>query len=250
MRKYPYKLDQAHIQENLDSARRLVADLQPEARKAKAERNAMFFKVYGKELLGLGGYSYLFCEPLSVVLGHMREAHQCFALAIAFDVVMDPYEYIDYLSLSVALHDAKQAKHLASFPRSRYANRDVEAGEIVFALAESLACLVLGSEGLSGHLAIVRKNLVSKKILPYDKMMSESLLAILESIDKLDQTAFDRAVSLRRCHYAQLCATPNHRYLPDSFIDLRGLAVMRIALEKNLRCGDPGVHLPVDLLAV
>lgn len=248
MRKYPYKLDEMLVNEHLESTKNLLKELKPELSKAKSERNAMFFKIFGESVQECGAYGYLFLEPIPVILKHLREANKYYTWAISFDLVLDPYEYIDILSLSIVLDDVKQAQHLAAFPRARYTTPDVEAGEVVYALAESIGMLVLDSGQLQERLKACKKHLASKKIIPYDKTVSEPLIAMLEALSSGDQNAFDKALEFRQKNFTRLASMPDNRYMPNAFVDIPGLALVRMALARGLVCNETGAHLPLELL--
>lgn len=163
MRAYPHKVDGEILGENRQAAEEFIAQLTPEAPSAELEKNAAFFKLLGKEMLSYGIYSYACAEPTPKVIEKLQQANLYFTQAIAFEIIMNPYEYIDYLSLAVILTDAPQAKHLATFPRARYRHEDVEAGEIIYLLSESMVLDRLRLKSLQGAWPLPNKNWLQKR---------------------------------------------------------------------------------------
>ena len=248
MRKYPHKVDEELLNEHRTSAEELIRELAPDLPKAETDYNAMFFKILGKEIRDCGIYSYAFEEPFSKAIDQLQQANACFAKAIAFGIVMDPYEYIDYLALAIILTDVDQAKKLAAFPRIRYVNQDVEPGEIIYLLAESMGLLLLGVNGLTERLAAAQQELVSKKITRYDRAIAETLITMIEAIANRDQTAFDQVVTARQESFKRAHNHPDERNMPDALLDVSGLALVRIALARGLQCNVQSPYLPVELL--
>lgn len=248
MRAYPHKVDGEILGENRQAAEEFIAQLTPEAPNAKLEKNAAFFKLLGKEMLSYGIYSYACAEPTPKVIEKLQQANLYFTQAIAFEIIMDPYEYIDYLSLAIILTDVPQAKHLAIFPRARYRHEDVEAGEIIYLLSESLGLLLLASKELAERLATAQQELAAKKMTRYDRLIAESLIGLLAAIAARDQIAFNQAVIVRQQDFKQVHARPSERDLPEALLDLPGLALVRIALARGLQYTTQSAYLPVEIL--
>ncbi len=248
MRKYPHKVDEELLNEHRTSAEELIRELTPNLLKAETNRNAMFFKILGKEIRDCGIYAYAFGEPISKVIERLKQANAYFVKMIEFGIVMDPYEYIDYLALAIILTDADQAKKLAAFPRDRYINEDVEPGEIIYLLGESMGLLLLGNKELTERLTVARQELTSKKTTRYDRLIAETLITMIEAIITRDQTAFDQAVTARQEGFKRAHSHPDERNMPDALLDVSGLALVRIALARGLQCNVQSAYLPVELL--
>jgi hypothetical protein len=241
-------VDEEILGENRQAAEEFIAQLTPEAPSAEIEKNAAFFKMLGKEILSYGVYSYAFAEPTLKVIEKLQKANLYFTKAIAFEIVMDPYEYIDYLALAIILTDAPQAKHLASFPRSRYSHEEVDAGEIIYLLAETMGLLLLASKALSEPLTAAQQQLAAKKITRYDRLIAESLIGLIAAIAERDQSAFNQAVIVRQQDFKRGHGHPSERDMPEALLDLPGLALVRIALARGLQYTMQSAYLPIELL--
>lgn len=248
MRKYPHKIEEDLLAENRATMEELVEGAAPDWPQAEMDHNAIFFKIVGKEILDSGIYSYAFGEPSAKVIEQLQKANACFAKAIAFGILMDPYEYIEYLALAVILTDADQAKKIAAFPRTRYIHEDVEPSELIYLLAESMGLLVLGAKDLPERLAAARQTLASKKTTRYDRVMAETLVTMAEAIASRDQTAFDQAIIARQQDFKKAHNHPDERNMPEALLDIAGLALVRMALARGLQCNAQSAYLPVELL--
>ncbi|MDG4595262.1 MAG: Imm49 family immunity protein [Candidatus Contendobacter sp.] len=248
MRAYPHKVDEEILGENRQAAEEFIDQLTPEAPGAELEKNATFFKMLGKEMLSYGIYSYASAEPTSKVIEKLQQANLYFTKAIAFEIIMDPYEYIDYLALAIILTDAPQARHLAAFPRTRYSHEDVEAGEIIYLLSETMGLLLLASKELAERLAAAQQELAAKKMTRYDRLIAESLIGLIAAIAARDQNAFNQAVLARQQDFKRAHGHPSERDMPEALLDIPGLALVRLALARGLKYTTQSSYLPVELL--
>lgn len=248
MRTYPHKIDAELLGENRASALDLIGRLGQTQAKAEADRNPVFFQILGEQVKNLGVYSYAYGEPDAQAVGHLRQANAHLAKAVAFGLVMDPYEYIDYLSLAIILTDVEQAKQLAAFPRSRYVNEEVQPGEVIYLLAEIMGMLLLGAKELPERLEAARQALASKKTSRYDRGVAQTLIALAEAVAARDQAAFDQAVAARQQDFKKAHNRADERETPGALLDIPGLALVRLAQARGLRYVTQSAYLPAELL--
>src|SRR5258708_6111878 len=160
-------------------------------------------------------------------------------------------EYLDYLSLAVVANDAKFARRLASLPRSAYTNEDVDASGVSFVAAGIEAGLVLGKDQeLSEALTRADRQLQDKTTGRYDKLVTASLIAMARAIVERNQALFDQALVAREKDLKRLHGSPDERDRPESLLDIKGLALVRLSAERGLKHQTPSVYRPVELLQV
>ena len=74
------------------------------------------------------------------------------------------------------------------------------------------------------------------------------LIQLAKSILEKDQKAFDEALAARHKYYARFYSDPEYQGFPDGLLDVRGLAMMKLARGVGLTPEFESVYLPAGLL--
>ena len=248
MRKYPQKIDEEILAENFESTLEFIDDVIGDQQEADEDENAMYFKILGQEYRSAAAFGYALEQAAEGVVKHMEKADACFEKAVDFEILMDPYEYIDHLSMAIVMGNKGLAERLCGFSEQDYASEDVDAGKIIYLLARIEAAIAMGDdEDLGAALAEAQKQL-GKKNAKYDKLMTQALVSLARAICENDQKAFDDALAARAKDFARLNAHPDDRESPEALMDIPGMAFIRVGLSKGLKCGIGSVYWPETIL--
>ena len=249
MRAYPHKIDQEILDEHRQSSREMIESSLPGIEEARAQRGAALIQGFGEEMRDWAKLCYAYEEPLAEIAAKLRQASAHFASALEFDITLDPWEYLQYLTLAVVVRDTSFASRLVNEGRQRYTNPNVDGDELIYLTAEIAADLAAGrATQLQPRISAALTQLQSKRIDRLERLYTEGLVRMAAAMAARDQTAFDQALAAHAKDFQKRVDRPGERSRPRSLLDIEGLAFIRFALDRGLQCRLTSPYLPVDLL--
>jgi len=249
VRNYPHKPSEAVFQRNLLAAmKRLVPrdDITP---KLLAGRNERFLPLNAKWALECACRSYALERDQEIVLDFLRQSNWSFKKAIETQARVNLWEVITHLSVALILRDNQIVKLLSEIQRERYENPNIEFPESTYALKEAEADIAAGrDEAAAKQLEKALSELASEKLPRITRDELESALLIAQAIVYRSQDVFDSAIEKRHASYIRKFSNPEIRNMPEGAIDIWGLGLARLAMDKGLTLKANSVYLPPELL--
>lgn len=249
MREYPHGLEAEILPDDLAIEQATVDDYEGEVENARVEENALLFSGLGTAYHYVACYSYALGESPPKVKELLRKALEHHVTAFKIGIALDPFEFIQLISLAIVLDDREASELFAKQPRSRYTNEDVKADEVVYTVAELISAFVLKDKNTSERILGANNpdTMDAKKIFRYDRMIFFPLLSLLSAIQKKDSNKFTVSMNVRETEFVKFFSRTDEKNDPEALIDLPGLAVLILAKEQGLAVEDKSVYRPKGL---
>ena len=249
IRNYPHGLDEEILPDDFEVEKERADDLEEDLNAEIAEENAIYVDSYAEANYFAACYKYALGESPDNLKPLLAKALENWFLAVRFGIVMDVYEFIRLLALARAVGNREIAEALAKTKRDRYTDPDVEAEEIVFAVAELLAAFIRRDDEAVA-LVLAENNpatIDEKKIYRYDRMIYFPLLEMMNAIHQGDSAKFAAALEKRQKQFVDFFKRSTEKNDPEALIDMPGLAVAVIARRRDLKFTDSSVYRPSGL---
>lgn len=249
MKAYAHTLDADRIAENLASEREALARGDAEIAEHERAGNALFLFMHGESLQTAVAYRYALGEPAAALRDDLTRSLRPRVRAIELGVVVDPFDFTNLLALAISLRRSDETRSLATLDPPRYSNPDVVADPIVFAVALLLKAFAIDPAALpalSQELDPARGNVA--EIYRYDRMLFVPLVELLRAVVARDQIALEAGFARRDEELARFFRRADDPSDPQALLDIRGLAVAALALDRRLRVADDSPYRPLDLL--
>lgn len=249
MRDYPHGLDEEILPDDLEIEQETINELEVDLEKASEEENALFFQALGEAYYAVACYGYALGESPSKTKELLAKALEYHFTSFKIGIVYDVFEFINLISLAIVLNEKETLNSLAKTEKSRYTDEDVEADNIVFAVAELLSAFVRKDENTITKIITANNpdSLDSKKIFRYDRMIFFPLLQLLNAIHKTNVNNFATALQTRENEFVRFFSRTDELNDPEALIDMPGLAVTKLAVERGLTFIDSSVYRPAGL---
>jgi hypothetical protein len=246
-RSYPHGLDAETIDDQLNADREMIAEMSEEL--AHEPDNAMMSGEIGQAYRSVACYRYAKGESASAVRGDLATGLNLMTRGFGLGLVTDPYDFVQMLALSEVLADSGALSALGRAERDSYTNEDVEAGEVVYAVAEAMRAASRADwSAMTAPLAPYLGASPPKRMLRYDKLVYFPLIELFAALEARDGLQFQAALQRREKDFAQFFARADDQNDPEALIDMPGLALVRLALVGGLAVSDASVYRPRELL--
>jgi hypothetical protein len=160
---------------------------------------------------------------------------------------LEPSQFILYLSTAIVANDTSLRERLSESTREAFTHPEVEAPEAAYLSAEIQADLAAGRTDKAAERA-GKATAALAVANRFERAEFGPLIQLAKSILEKDQKAFDEALAARHKYYVRFYSDPVYQGFPDGLLDVRGLAMMKLARGVGLTPEFESVYLPAGLL--
>lgn len=250
MRTYPHGLDDEILQDDLEIELETVKEVEEEIEEERDGENALLFQALGEANYAVGCYSYAMGDSPEKIKKYFDQALENHFTSLKKGIIIDPFEFLTLLSLSIVRGNKTVGEELAKFPRDRYTNQDVQADELIFTIAELMSAFVRRDENSISRILAANnpETIDTKNIYRYDRMIFFPLLPLLSALQKKEANRFVSAMNERDAEFVRFHKRSNEKNNPEILIDINGLAILALAKERGIVHTLESVYRPVALI--
>lgn len=244
---YPHPTEAEDFQEAQSDRAARYAEMSADLKRALDERNERYMELLAEDALDLAALSYAFDGAKADTLRRLRDMCRHAAKAVEFELPLEPSLFMLYLSAAIVANDKPLRELLSETKRERFTDPEVDAPEAAYLSAEIQADLTAGRTDKAAE-RVGKATAALAGANRFARAEFGPLIQLAKSILEKDQKAFDEALAARHKYYARFYSDPDYQGFPEGLLDVRGLAMMKLARGVGLTPEFESVYLPAGLL--
>ncbi len=227
----------------------IIDESEPLRKDRYYEGDGEFFRVLGEQRVILALIAYLHEEPLAKSVSLIRAGLGDIRTAFELRVVTNAWQLWDYFLYAVAVGDVSLAQFLAALRDRDWWNTDIKPAPWLVKQVKALFALFRNED--AGRLLRDLKVMVFDEQLPeeLEEMLPEirGTYHLLDALHRRDAAAFNAHLAARmdvRAAYFAGCIAP------IALLDLHGVGLARLALQRKMLVTLRHTYFPAELLQI